>query len=73
MGVNGQVFEKLLKMRHFRLLLDPDEPELAPPGPPEAFGIGRVCVSIDTVDVESMLPIMAKRRSWVSITERPEG
>ena len=33
--------EKLLEMRHFRVLLYSEEPELAPPGPPESFRIER--------------------------------
>ena len=37
--MDGYVSEKLLEMRHFRVLLYPEEPELAPPGPPESFGM----------------------------------
>ena len=33
--------EKLLEMRHFRAVQCPEEPGLAPPGPPESFGMER--------------------------------
>jgi hypothetical protein len=36
------VSEKLLEMRHSRVLLYQEESELAPPGPPESFGMGRM-------------------------------
>jgi hypothetical protein len=37
--VDGWVCEKLLEMKHFQVLLYPEEPELAPPGPPETLGM----------------------------------
>jgi hypothetical protein len=36
------VSEELLEMRYFRVLLYPEGPGLAPPGPPESFGIGKL-------------------------------
>jgi hypothetical protein len=38
-GVDGEVSENLLEVGRFRVLLYPEAPELAPPGPPESFGI----------------------------------
>jgi hypothetical protein len=35
------VSEKLPEIRQFRVLLYPEEPELAPPGPPGSFGMGK--------------------------------
>jgi len=36
------VSEKPLEMRLFRVFLYPEEPELAPRGPPESFGMGKM-------------------------------
>jgi len=33
--------EILVEMGHFRVLLYREEPELAPPGPPQSFGMGK--------------------------------
>jgi hypothetical protein len=40
--VDGQVSEKLFEMMHFWVLLYPEELELAPPGPPESFGMEKM-------------------------------
>jgi hypothetical protein len=34
--------EKLLEIRHCRVLQYPEGPDWAPPGPPESFGIGKM-------------------------------
>ena len=36
------MFEKSLGVRHFQVLLYPEEPELAPPGPSESFGMRKM-------------------------------
>jgi hypothetical protein len=41
-GVDGWVSEKPLEMRHFWVLLHPEDPGLAPPGPPESFGMEKM-------------------------------
>jgi hypothetical protein len=37
----GAKMEILVEMGHFRVLLYREEPELAPPGPPQSFGMGK--------------------------------
>jgi hypothetical protein len=36
------VSEKLIETKHFRAPLYAEEPELAPPGPPESFGMEKI-------------------------------
>ena len=36
------MFEKSLGMSHFQVLLYPEKPELAPPGPSESFAMGKM-------------------------------
>jgi hypothetical protein len=42
---------------HFRVLLYPEEPELAPPGPPESFGMGKMKGTAPREAVGSILAV----------------
>lgn len=64
---DGGVHHKSPEMRHFRVLLYPDEPELATPGPPESFGIGTVgeTAPMEAAGVYLLLAWKPKRKSWL--------
>ena len=74
--------EKLLEMKHFRVLLYPEGPDWAPPGPPESFAIGKMRETPPNgrnwmynrhQDEGGKMEILAKRRLRDRVTKGPAG